>query len=271
MSASAAFPLVFSPIVLKSHHGTCNYAEPDWLISARHNPEANSAMRAHAAALESYTDPEKVKYVKLLDGGITDNFGTTGLVIERARACTAYAPMSAQQAVRMKRLLFLVADAGVEKHYKWSDKLRGPGGPQLAMSIARSSMGSASRTGYDAMRLELDNWQRDLVEYRCGLPAGQVRKLRGSLRGWNCRDVKFFVGQVSFDGLEPEMKTRLDEIPTRLRLKTQEVDLTIEAGRISTRQNPELNGFLRSVQGNIFAGVTPANGKPPRRITPLKN
>ncbi|SEP75775.1 patatin-like phospholipase family protein [Thalassovita taeanensis] len=271
VAASAAFPLVFSPIVLKSHHGTCNYTEPDWLISARHNPEANSAMRAHAAALESYTDPEKVKYVKLLDGGITDNFGTTGLVIERARARTAYAPMSAQQAVRMKRLLFLVADAGVEKHYKWSDKLRGPGGPQLAMSIARSSMGSASRTGYDAMRLELDNWQRDLVEYRCGLPAGQVRKLRGSLRGWNCRDVKFFVGQVSFDGLEPEMKTRLDEIPTRLRLKTQEVDLTIEAGRISTRQNPELNGFLRSVQGNIFAGVTPANGKPPRRITPLKN
>ena len=86
VSASAAFPLVFSPVVLQAHQGKCAYKEPDWLTAARYNPEATSAMRAHAAALESYADPAKVKFVKLLDGGVTDNFGTTGLAVERARA-----------------------------------------------------------------------------------------------------------------------------------------------------------------------------------------
>ena len=53
VAASAAFPLVFTPIVLKAHQGKCTYREPDWLTAARYNPEATAAMRAHARALES--------------------------------------------------------------------------------------------------------------------------------------------------------------------------------------------------------------------------
>ena len=87
--ASAAFPLVFSPIVLEAHTKDCTYSEPDWLTAARYNPEATSAMKAHARALESYANPEQVKFVKLLDGGITDNFGTTALSVERARSVSS--------------------------------------------------------------------------------------------------------------------------------------------------------------------------------------
>lgn len=272
VAASAAFPLVFAPITLEAHPGKCDYREPDWLTAARHNPEATSAMRAQARALESYGDPEKVKYVKLLDGGITDNFGTTGLAIQRARARNGYAPMTAEQAVKLKRFLFLVADAGTEKTYRWSQKLRGPGGVNLAMGIAGASMGSASRTGYDAMRLQLEKWEADLVEFRCSLSSAQVRRYRGSTAGWNCRDVKFFVGLVSFDALDEEQQERLNEIPTRLKLKTDQVDMTIEAGRLAARLNPDLNGFLRSQPGrNPLAALKPGNGKPPRRITPVKN
>ncbi|WP_319824618.1 patatin-like phospholipase family protein [Thalassovita sp.] len=272
VAASAAFPLVFAPIVLEAHQGKCDYQEPDWLTAARHNPEATAAMKAHAAALDSYGDPEKVKYVKLLDGGITDNFGTTGLAIERARARNGYAPMSAEQAVRLKRFLFLVADAGTEKTFRWSQKKGGPGGMQLAMGIAGASMGAASRTGYDAMRLQLEKWQADLVEFRCSLPSAQVRKLRGSLAGWNCKDVKFFVGLVSFDALDQDRRTELNEIPTRLRLKTEQVDMAIEAGRMAARLNPDLNGFLRAAPGHDpLAALKTRAGTQPRRIAPVKN
>lgn len=244
VAASAAFPLVFAPVVVEAHQGGCDYTEPDWLTAARYNPEASAAMRAHAKALEGYADPDKGRYVKLLDGGITDNFGTTGLAIERARARNGYAPLSAEEAVRLKRFLFLVADAGVEKDPKWRQRLRGPGGANLAMSIAGSAMGAASRTGYDAMRLQFEKWEEAIVEFRCALPRSEVRRLRGSTAGWDCRDVKFFVGLVGFDGLPQEMQADLDEIPTRLKLKVDQVDLAIEAGRMATRDNPELRGFL---------------------------
>lgn len=269
--ASAAFPLVFSPVVLETHRESCDYQEPDWLTAARYNPEATSAMKAHARALESYADPEKVQFVKLLDGGITDNFGTTGLSVERARAQNQYGPLSPEEAVRLNRMLFLVANAGVEADFSWTKKLPGPGGMELAMSIATSSMAAATRTGYDVMRMSLDNWQADLVEYRCSLPLSEVRRLRGTSKGWDCADVKLFVGEVSFVGLDDDMQAELNQVPTRLRLKEDQVDLVIEAARLSTRQNPEFNGFLRALDGGVPRIPPGATQIAPRRISPVSN
>lgn len=272
VAASAAFPLVFSPVVLQAHQGKCDYVEPDWLTAARNNPEATAAMKAQARALESYGNPDEVKFVKLLDGGITDNFGTTGLAVERARAQAPYAPMTPEEAVRMKRMLFLVANAGVEADYNWTQKVQGPGGIGLGMSIATASMSAATRSGYDAMRGELRLWESELIEWRCALPASEVRRLRGTLDGWDCTDLKMFVGQASFEGVSPAMRAELNKVPTRLRLKTAEVDLVIEAGRLATQATPEFNGFLASLEGNdVDARIARGIAAGGRRIAPVGN
>jgi NTE family protein len=257
VAASAAYPVVFSPIVVQAWPGTCGYSEPDWLTTARYNPESSRTMRAYARALEAYADPEKTRFLKLMDGGITDNLGTTGLAVERARAENPSEPLTPTQAVKLRRLLFLVSDAGVERHYRWTRQLDGPDGPQQSVLIARAAMASAMRSGYDAMRLELNDWHRDLIDYRCGLNEGMVISLRGSLEGWDCRDLKLFVGVIAFDDLDADLKARLDAVPTRLKLTEAEVDMVLEAGREATRLNPALNGFLRA------SGVVP-----PPRIQP---
>jgi hypothetical protein len=186
-------------------------------------------MRAHARALESYTNPEEVKFVKLLDGGITDNFGTTGLAVERARAQVPYAPLTAEEAVKLKRMLFLVANAGVSRDYDWTRRVEGPGGVNLAMSIATSAMSAASRSGYDSMRGELRLWETELIEWRCALPLSEVRKLRGTTQGWDCKDVKLFVGEVSSAALPTALRDQLDAVPTRLKLPESQIDLVIAA------------------------------------------
>ncbi len=266
VAASAAFPLVFAPITLKAHRENCDYSEPDWLTTARYNPESTSALRAYGQMLETYRDPEKIKLVKLLDGAITDNFGTTGLSVARAKSQTPFGPMSEKQAVRVNRMLFLVANAGTQQDFKWNQRLRGPGGLQLGMAIANSSMGAATRVGYDVLRLTLDQYSKDLIAWRCDLPLSKVRALRGSTRGWDCKDVKLFVGEVSFAALDADQRDALNEVPTRLRLPTNEVDLVISAGEEATRLNPDFNGFLRAIDAvktpTIGGGVTP------RRITP---
>lgn len=270
VAASAAFPLVFTPIVLEAHQGKCTYREPDWLTAARYNPEATAAMRAHARALESYTNADEVRFVKLLDGGITDNFGTTGLAVERARAQVPYAPLTAQEAVRLKRMLFLVANAGVDKDYDWTRKVQGPGGVNLAMSIATSAMAAASRSGYDSMRGELRLWETELIEWRCALPLSEVRKLRGTTAGWDCKDVKLFVGEASFASLPTDLRDQLDAVPTRLKLPEAQVDMVIAAGRQATRATPEFNGFLASLTGNdVDARIQDGIAAGGRRVTPL--
>ncbi|PYG27179.1 patatin-like phospholipase family protein [Pelagimonas varians] len=272
VAASAAFPLVFSPIVLKAHSERCTYQEPDWLTAARYNPESTATMKAHGKVLENYADAEKVKYVKLLDGGITDNFGTVALAVARAKSQNQYGPLSEEQAVRVRNFLFLVANAGVEKDPAWANRQRGPGGVGLGRAIVQSAMNSATRTAYDAMRLTLEDWHADVVDYRCGLPAARVKALRGSLAGWDCRDVKMFVGVASFEELPEEMQAELNTIPTRLKLKVDQVDLAIEAGRMATRMNPEFNGLIHAA--GFAAPVGAAQGGTqikPVRITPVRN
>lgn len=269
VAASAAFPLVFAPIVLEAHQNDCDYSEPDWLTAARYNPEATSAMKAYGGALETYRDPDKVRFVKLLDGAVTDNFGTTGLSVARAKAQTPYGPMTEEQAVKVSRMLFLVANAGVQKDFKWSQKPGGPGGLQLGLAIVNSSMFSATRLGYDVLRLTLDQYSEGLIEWRCSLPASRVRQLRGTLAGWDCKDLKLFVGEVSFDLLDPDRRTELDTVPTRLRLETEQVDAVIAAGLDATRLNPDFNGFLRAIDAGPPLGAPQAPGTPaPRRILP---
>ena len=270
VAASAAFPLAFTPIVLRAHQGDCTYREPDWLTAARYNPEATAAMRAHARALESYANPDEVKFVKLLDGGITDNFGTTGLAVERARAQQPYAPLTPEEAVKLKRMLFLVANAGVEKDYDWTRKVAGPGGVNLAMSIATSAMAAASRSGYDSMRGEMRLWESELIEWRCALPLSEVRKLRGSTEDWDCKDVKLLVGEASFASLPKGMRDKLDAVPTRLKLPTEQVDMVIEAGRMATRLSPEFNGLLASLTGNdVDTRIQDGIASGGRRVTPV--
>lgn len=266
VAASAAFPLVFSPIVLEAHQDDCNYEEPDWLTAARFNPEATSAMKVYGTALETYQDPEKIQYVKLLDGAVTDNFGTTGLSVARAKSQTPFGPMTEEQAVKVNRMLFLVANAGVATDFRWTKKPTGPGGVQLGLAIANSSMFSATRLGYDVLRLTLDQYAVDLVEWRCSLSPSTVRRLRGTLNGWDCSDVKLFVGQVNFDLLDDERRKDLDTVPTRLKLETEQVDAVIAAGLDATRLNPDFNGFLRSI--DVGPPLAAPGGPAPRRILP---
>jgi hypothetical protein len=48
--------------------------------------------------------------------------------------------MTPQGAVRMKRMLYWVASAGVESEHGWTQMMPGPGGMGLGMSIATASM-----------------------------------------------------------------------------------------------------------------------------------
>lgn len=275
VAASAAVPVVFSPIVLQAYGPQCNYHPPGWLETARNDPSAPSSLRAYAAALESYRDAERLKYVKLVDGGITDNFGITGVSLARAASQTPYGPLTPREAVRLKRLIYIVADAGRTPDAEWGATVKGPGVVELISAVTDTAISNSVRDGYDAFRLLMNRWQESLINYRCSLKAAEVKRLRGSLDGWNCRDLKFFVSDVSFADVDPAMERQLQQIKTRLKLPTPQVDLAIAAGSTALRNDPTFIGAMRSLQGISTDGKQrmppaqpgPASPPAPERLT----
>ena len=244
VAASAAVPVAFAPIILETYPDRCNARMPDWLLRARNNPNASPLLRAFAHGIQRQSDGT-MKYIKLLDGGLVDNYGLSGFTIMRESAQTPYAPLTPGEAVRVRRILFLTVDAGSESKKDWAQKLEGPSGAQLISAIADVSVDAASRSSYSAFEATMRNWQASLIRWRCGLPKAEVEKLHG-VGAWNCRDLRILVGRVSFDHLDKERAEKLKLVPTRFKLPIETVDDVIAAGGEALLRNQTYRAFLGS-------------------------
>jgi NTE family protein len=91
----------------------------------------------------------------------------------------------------------------------------------------------------------MGDWQAALVRWRCGLTAAE-RARYGARAGWNCHDLKFFVGRVGFDQLDSARAARLETVPTRFHLPQQQVDEVIAAGRDALRASSAFRMFAGS-------------------------
>ncbi len=229
VAASAAVPVAFVPIVLESFPAACATPLPPWVNRVLANRNAGAQVRAFAEALKRYRDPDQMKYLKLADGGITDNFGLSGLVIARAAADKPYFPLTPDKAVRLRRIVFVVVNAGKAPEGNWSHTIQGPSGTDLLNAVTDTAVNSAVRSGYDAFRLSLHDWEDSIRKWRCSLSGAEARRL-GAQSDWRCSSFSFQVVQVGFDLFDAQRAAKLSSIPTRLKLPTDDVDLLIQSG-----------------------------------------
>jgi NTE family protein len=229
--ASMAVPLVFAPVILKTYPDSCNSPPAPWIDTVLANPEATSTVKAVARALRNYRNPTVMKYVKLVDGGVTDNFGLSSILIGRTASRTSYGPFTALDVVRMKRMVFLVVDAGRGPSGDWALDTPGPSGFDMALAATDTAIDAAARSSYDGFRLMMAQ-------------CDDLQRLEVDQSTWDCKNVKFFVGSVNFADLEVQRAAKLDAIPTRLSLPQQDIDAAIEAGKDATLSNAAFRSFL---------------------------
>lgn len=240
VAASAAVPLVFAPIVLEAYPERCNAPLPPWIEKARNNPNAPPLLRAFAQGIGRYRDGT-VKYIKLLDGGLVDNFGLSGFTIGRESSEVPYGPLTQPQAARLRRVLFLIVDSGQAPQGDWARQLEGPSGADLMNAVTGAALYASVRASYTAFQATMENWRGQLVRWRCGLPAETLQRLRGG--GGDCRDLKIYIGRIGFDQFDPERAARLGAVETRFRLPVETVDELIAAGGEALAAHPTFKAF----------------------------
>jgi NTE family protein len=254
VAASMAVPLVFAPIVLQTHPDRCLTPLPTWALpeaqrqAAQAGQAGQGVVRAVAQALRNYRDASRMRYVKLVDGGITDNNGLSSILIARAVSGTPYGPLEEGAAVRARRILFLVVDAGRPPAGEWAKRQDGPSGVEVALAAADTAVDSATRLGADAFARMVDEWRASIIRFRCSLSPEQLRRHlpQGLPAGapWRCDDLQFEVGVIGFHNLEGARAERLKNMPTRLVLPKADIDEAIAAGRDATRDSPAMVRYL---------------------------
>jgi predicted acylesterase/phospholipase RssA len=249
VAASAAVPGVFSPLNVENFGNTCNSRMPGWMTRAINDRTAPAMQRASALAMQRIrSNPEQFRYLKLLDGGLTDNYGVQPLTVMRENRTRGHVPLTEEQGARIRRMLFLVIDSGRGPAGDWTRSLASPSAFDLAGAVTDAAIDAGSYKGFDSFAAVMNEWQEELRKWRCTLSSSQVARLRGSASGWNCRDVKFFVGRVTFDDVGAD-RARLDAVPTRFKLDQGTVDLLISSGASALQNNPTWREFHRSLGG----------------------
>jgi NTE family protein len=248
VAASAAVPLVFAPVVMTNYADRCQYEAPRWSQRALRNPNAPAVLKANAETVQRYRAKSDVQFVKLMDGGLTDNLGLTGILLERLSASQPYEPLTEREAVKMKRLLFVIVDAGRPPGGDWAKNVS-TGATDLIQAVADTAVDANVRNTYDTFSNQLRDWNRELIEWRCRLPQDRVTALIGEGKPWNCRDVSFHVVKVTFDQVaDPVTRADLEKIPTRFNLAEKNIDLLLDSAGLILRRNSAFQRFLASAQ-----------------------
>lgn len=244
VGASMAVPLLFRPVVIKAFPASCTTPLPDWVVRAAKRRNNARILRSLARAYRSYRDTSQMPFVHLFDGGVTDNFGLSGLTAARLSEDTPYGPLEPRDAVRLDSLTILLVDSGQSHSDNWALTLAGPDGEEVGKASIGAAMDSSARAYFDAFTLAMRGWERELRDYRCSLSRSEVMTLRGSLDDWRCADLNIVVDFVAFADLPPAQREKLGAIDTAVSLTPADIDRLIAGGKVAANENQSFRALL---------------------------
>ena len=181
VAASAAVPVVFAPIVIQNYPGGCPVGLPSWVARVHNNPNASPLIKSYADALERYRSGE-IKYVKLLDGGLVDNYGLAGFTIARLASSTPDGPLAPRKRSSCGAFCSWWSIPAATPQGKWAQTIPGPSGVDLIMATSDTATDSGAIGSYSAFDATMNDWRNQLIRWRCGLSEAERTRLRRAAR-----------------------------------------------------------------------------------------
>jgi len=240
VAASNGFPVLFGPITLTNHRRQCGDRRSSIVeegLQAQSSDGIPSRRRYLAQQLAAYRDPDRVRYVHLMDGGIGDNLAVRAVADSLVLlGDTLETRLLGEAAVRIRRFLVIVGDGQAAADESWSQ--------QRTVSSLLQVFSAVSGTQIDRYNFET----LQLAEIEVERLADKMRKLRCArapvIDGYRCDDVITEVVHFSLNTVPDEAtRKRLEAIPTGLTLEDKDIDALIEAGQNAVLSSTELKRF----------------------------
>jgi NTE family protein len=239
--ASAAVPVLFSPVSFRNYAGQCGYEVPDWVSAEQATPDFSTRRGQRAELINSYLDSNERPYIHLVDGGLSDNLGLRAIIDEVVFAGGIQQAIERQRLGETDHILFIVVNAQTGLNASW-DKLEG--GPSAAQVVDAATTVQINRYNFetvDLLRSSFSNWGRDLRAARCG-PGGVTNENQ------DCNDVQLHLAEINFESVRnPERRAALRLMPTSFALPKESVDELRGTARELLRNSVGFQQFLRTL------------------------
>jgi NTE family protein len=242
-AASSAVPIVLTPITLKNYRNEidCGFM-PEKLDDALMNRDKSRRYYQALHVSPYMLEPDKKRYVHLVDGGISDNLGLRIAIDRVVQLDSLWTTLKRANRMNTTKIVFVVvnAETGVDKS---PDLKESPAGMLTVLGSVTST--PLSRYNFETMELlksDFKKWGEDIRLERCSDPdyKGDPDK---------CDDIEFYLVEVDFNDIPDEKERKYFlELPTSFKLDDEQVDNLQEiAGRLM-KQSEEYQKLLRDVK-----------------------
>jgi NTE family protein len=220
VAASAAVPLVLSPITLRNYPD-CGFEPPAWVREAQSGSSVLDRNYVNARNLMAYRDQRR-RYVRLVDGVVSDNLGVRGPFENWS---SQEPPLERPAGDPTRETVLLIVNAQTTPDVTW-DSFDLP----LSLSVILDAATSAQVNRYNLETVEL---------------------LKRSFEVWNNQTGQwdlpqnFHLIEISFiDVKSPAERASLNAMPTSLSLDEAEVTQLRRAARAALRDDPGFRALL---------------------------
>jgi len=253
-AASAAVPVVLSPVTINNYGGTCNMAWPPWakrILDTDHPPRpAARALRSLHSLIE-FGDGAKRPYLHLVDGGVSDNVGMRG-VLDALETLEAMREVGVPtQLDSAKRIVVLIVNSLSVPPTRWDESESAPG----TLQILLKSIGvPIDRYSFEAVELLRDTAARwDTMRRVRNSPAMADNKDPVLAAAIRAPDAEIYAIDVSFSALNDKAeRDYLNEQPTTFVLSDEAVDRLRAAAGTIIADSPEFKRLLKDVGGTLI-------------------
>jgi NTE family protein len=232
--ASAATPIYFAPLVMRSYPGKCGYQPPP-LAAPRGDPEDDGLRRERAERLRSFLDASRGPYLHLADGAFTDNLGARAILDEIALGNTVTDALRRNGYSRARRMLFIVVDARTGFDPKYAKDPKPIGIKHVMDAVVSVTFNRYSFETMNLLRARVGRWEKEVRSTRC----------RVALAIPDCDKFDVDLVELSFEQVrEAGEREYLDRIPTAFTLSSEQIIRLRRAAHTLVEESPEMKHFL---------------------------
>ncbi len=230
VAASSAFPVLLSPITLRSYAGTCGFQEPEWVSGALEDFAVNQRRYRSALELRAYVAGNR-PYLHLMDGGIADNIGLRGILHALSSLDGELSVLRRVNQKRVKRIVVIAVNARTEGEARLDRREDTPGVVDVLLTVSTAPMGNYSFETVELLRSTIKEWNRDAKALeQC------AQLLRDACPGARLPDgelapVEFYPVEVTFAAIADDAERRFfNDMGTNYSLTDEQVTRLIELG-----------------------------------------
>ncbi len=234
VAASNGFPILFTPITIKSYRSECLGSRPPLAPSPPlSNGSAELSRQAFLArTINAYLDADRTRWVHLMDGGISDNLALRTL----SNALVVLDPKTGvldKVARNTRRVVVLSIDGQAANDPTLSEHRIVTGLGQIFSAVSGTQIDAYNFETLLLINTQIKGLVENIIKLRCA--DGPI------IDGHSCGDVKGALIHISLTGIEDKaVRDRLQAIPTGLTIPDQDVDDLVVYGSKLVQENATL-------------------------------